>query len=251
MLEKIDLSQKVKKKDYKAQMPDLRDKLYHLQNEVRKMQVPVMIVFEGWDAAGKTPTIVNLARRLDPRGYKHHAIRPARTSEKKYPWLWRYWQKIPAYGEMAIFDRSWYGRVLVERVEGLVAQDDWNRAYQDIVDFERTLAHDNTVIIKFWLHISKKEQKKRFKKMEQDPLQAWQVTEEDWAHHRNWKQYRIAVEEMLMKTDTEWGPWTIIPATNKRYTRIAVYSTIIHTLEARLNAISDARAATTLETEPA
>lgn len=234
MLEKIDLSRSLKKKKYKTMLPQLQSRLYALQHAAWKADLPSVILFEGWDAAGKGTTINTLTGRLDPRGFKLYAIRAARTFEKMHPWLWRFWKKLPNYGEMAIFDRSWYGRVLVERVEGLTPKRDWQKAYRDIVDFEQTIADDGYVLVKFWLHISKEEQRRRFKKLEKDPLKRWQVTEEDWDHHKNYKEYLLAVEEMLERTETEWGPWTIVEATNKWWCRSKVFKTIIDALSDRL-----------------
>ena len=235
MLEKINLDLKVDKPTYKRVMPMLANRLYRTQKLSWDAGIPVIILFEGWDAAGKGTTIQRFTRNLDPRGYKLYPIRAPRTFEKKRPWLWRFWLKIPAYGEWAIFDRSWYGRVMVERVEKLTPKKKWWRAYRDIVDFEQTLADDGTVIIKFFLHISKKEQKKRFHKLLKDPLEAWHVSPEDWEHHRNYDKWAKAYEEAFERTDTEWGPWTIIPATDRRYTRLKVYHTVLTALEERLD----------------
>jgi polyphosphate kinase 2 (PPK2 family) len=234
MLETIDLTKKLKKKKYKKMMPELRARLYDLQKACWDADIPTVIVFEGWDAAGKGTSIKTLTRRLEPRGFKLYPIQAPRTYETHMPWLWRFWQKLPNYGEMAIFDRSWYGRVLVERVEGFTPEEEWRKAYRDIVNFERTIADDGYVIIKFWLHISKKEQKKRFKKLEKDPLKAWHVQPEDWEHHRKYNDYLLAVEEMLERTDTEWGRWTIVEATNKRWARVKIFETIIRRLEETL-----------------
>jgi polyphosphate kinase 2 (PPK2 family) len=150
------------------------------------------------------------------------------------PWLWRFWLKLPNYGEMAIFDRSWYGRVLVERVEGFTAEREWRKAYRDVVDFEHTLADDGYVVCKFFLHISSKEQARRFKLLEKDPLESWHVQPEDWEHHRKYDEYALAVEEMLERTDTEWGPWTIVEATDRRWTRVKILETIVYRLEEAL-----------------
>ncbi len=234
MLEKIDLSVKLSKKAYKEQRPRLRRRLYDLQKACWDAGIPSIILFEGWDAAGKGTSINQLTQRLDPRGFKLYAIQEARTYEKHMPWLWRFWLKLPNYGEMAIFDRSWYGRVLVERVEGLTPEVKWRKGYRDIADFERALADDGYVIIKFWLHISKKEQKRRFKKLEKNPLESWHVQQEDWEHHRKYDEYLIAVEEMLERTETEWGPWTIVEATDRRWARIKMFETIIRRLEEAL-----------------
>ena len=231
MLEQVDLTKKLPKQEYKARLPYLRNRLYDLEKACWDAKIPTVIVFEGWDAAGKGTSINLLTQRLDPRGFKLYAIQAARTYESHMPWLWRFWLKLPNYGEIAIFDRSWYGRVLVERVEDLTPEEEWRRDYQDIVDFERTLADDGYVVIKFWLHISKKEQKRRFKELEKDPLESWHVQSEDWEHHRKYDQYLVAVEEMLERTDTEWGRWTIVEATDRRWTRVKIFQTIIHRLE--------------------
>jgi polyphosphate kinase 2 (PPK2 family) len=234
MLDKIDLTKKLSKKEYRAQLPKLQRRLYDLETAAWKGGVASVILFEGWDAAGKGTAISTLTGRLDPRGFKLYPIRAARTYESRRPWLWRFWLKLPNYGEMAIFDRSWYGRVLVERVEGLTPQSQWQKAYRDIVDFERTIADDGYVLVKFWLHISKKEQRRRFKMLEKHPLKSWQVTDEDWEHHRKYDEYLQAVEEMLERTETEWGPWTIVEATDRWWARVKVFTTIINALDARL-----------------
>ncbi|HEX8992734.1 MAG TPA: hypothetical protein VF784_13730 [Anaerolineales bacterium] len=234
MLEKIDLDKKMKRKEWKAARPELQRRLYDLEKATYDAKLPVIILFEGWDAAGKGTCIKLVTQRLDPRGFKVWPIRAARTFEKARPWLWRFWLKLPNRGEIAIFDRSWYGRVLVERVERLIGEDDWTKAYRDIVDFERLLADDGHVIIKFWLHISKAEQARRFKLLEKDPLQAWHVQSEDWEHHWKYKDYLRAAEEMLERTETEWGPWTIVEATDQDYTRWKVLTTICDTLAAAL-----------------
>ncbi|GAB4495334.1 MAG: hypothetical protein OHK0052_02550 [Anaerolineales bacterium] len=234
MLEKIDLERKLEKPEYKALMNPLRERLYEMQKAAWDAGLPVVILFEGWDAAGKGTSIQMLTSRLDPRGFKLYPIREARTYEKKHPWLWRFWLKLPARGEWAIFDRSWYGRVLVERVEKFTPEREWTRAYSDIVDFERTITDDGCLIIKFFLHISKKEQRRRFKKLLKDPLTSWQVAPEDWEHHARYNDYLLAIEEMLERTETEWGPWTIVEATDRRHTRIKIFSTIIAAVEDRL-----------------
>ncbi|MBN2550844.1 MAG: hypothetical protein JXB15_16900 [Anaerolineales bacterium] len=234
MLDKIDLGRKIDKKTYKRITPELTERLYTVQKASWDAGIPVIILFEGWDAAGKGTSIQQLVRPLDPRGYKLYPIRAARTYEKKHPWLWRFWQKLPARGEWAIFDRSWYGRVLVERVEGLVSENEWRRAYRDIVDFERTLADDGNLIIKFFLHISKQEQKRRFDRLSKDPLNAWHVTAEDWEHHRRYDDWLIAYEEAFERTESEWGPWTIVEATDRRYTWVKIIQTVIGAMESRL-----------------
>jgi polyphosphate kinase 2 (PPK2 family) len=242
MLEKIDLKKKISKKEYKRIFPRLRTKLYALQKASWDAEIPVIILFEGWDAAGKGTSIQNLTSKLDPRGFKLYPIRAARTYESRRPWLWRFWLKIPGKGEWAIFDRSWYGRTLVERVEGLIPERSWRRAFRDIVNFERTLADEGYLIVKFFLHISRKEQKRRFDKLMGDPLTAWQVLPEDWEHHKHYDDWRLAYEETFERTETESGPWTIVEATNRRYTNVKIFKTLANALEtqlASLNALPD------------
>ena len=226
MLEKIDLNKNLPQKKYKERMPQLRNRLYDLQKACWEAGIPSVIVFEGWDAAGKGTSISALTQRLDPRGFKLYPVQAPRTYETHMPWLWRFWLKLPNYGQMAIFDRSWYGRVLVERVEELAPESLWRRAYRDIMDFERTMADDGYVVIKFWLHISKDEQRRRFKSLEKDPLTAWHVQPEDWEHHRQYEEYTVAVEEMLERTETEWGPWTIVEATDRYWAHVKIVETI-------------------------
>jgi len=235
MLEKADLSKSISKKDYKVQLAQLQQRLYDVQKTCWDAKIPTVILFEGWDAVGKGTCINLLTRRLDPRGFKVHPIRPARTYEKAHPWLWRFWLKLPNYGEIAIFDQSWYGRVLGERVEKLTPKKKWRRAYGDIVAFERQVADDGHVIVKFWLHISKREQKRRFRKIEKDPLNWWRVTPEDWMRHKKHGRYLRAVENMLERTETEHGPWTLVEATDRRWARIKIFKSIIHAMEEALN----------------
>lgn len=234
MLEKIDLNSKFDKAEFKEIMPELRERLYFAQKASWDAHIPVVILFEGWDASGKGTSVQTLTQPLDPRGFKLYPIRAARTYEKKRPWLWRFWSKLPARGEWAIFDRSWYGRVLVERVEGLIPESEWRLGYRDIVDFERTIADDGHLIVKFFLHISKQEQKRRFEKLIKDPLSAWHVAPEDWEHHRRYDDWYLAYEEMLERTDSEWGPWTIVEATDRRHTQVKIFKTLINALEERM-----------------
>ena len=231
MLEKIDLNKKLPHKKYKECMPQLRNSLYDLQKACWEAGIPSVIVFEGWDAAGKGTSIGAVTQRLDPRGFKLYPVQAPRTYETHMPWLWRFWLKLPNYGQMAIFDRSWYGRVLVERVEELTPESLWRRAYRDIMDFERTIADDGYVVIKFWLHISKDEQRRRFKSLEKDALTAWHVQPEDWEHHRKYEEYTVAVEEMLERTETEWGPWTIVEATDRCWAHVKIVETIARRLQ--------------------
>jgi len=231
MLEKIDLTKKLNKADYKSQVDDLKLKLAKLQRDARETGLPITIVFEGWDAAGKGTLINKLLLAMDPRGFKVHPTNPPTEEEYLRPFLWRFWIKTPARGRIAIFDRSWYGRVLVERVDKLVKKKVWQNAYGEINAFERQLTDDGTVIVKLFLHISKATQKKRFKKLLKDPASSWKVTKEDWKHHKQYEKYTVATDEMLEQTSRPNAPWTIIESHDQRYATIKVFKTVIRAIE--------------------
>ena len=234
MLENINLKRKLSREDYKQSLPGIQQRLYDLEKSCWDHGAATVIVFEGWDASGKGTAISALTQRLDPRGFKLYPIEAPRTYEQQRPWLWRFWLKVPNRGEMVIFDRSWYFRVLDERVEGAIPQKVWRDAYRDIVDFERTLADDGALILKFFLHISRKEQKERFRAIEADPLEAWRVTDADWARHEKYGEYLAAAEEMLELTESEFAPWTIVEATSKWHARKKIFDTIVAAMEKRL-----------------
>lgn len=234
MLDNLNLKKKLSAQDYKRIVPGLQARLYDLEKAGWDNGVPTVIVFEGWDASGKGTSIRALTQRLDPRGFKLHRITAPRTYEQQRPWLWRFWLKVPNRGEIVIFDHSWYGRVLQERVEHVIPKKVVQQAFRDIIEFERMLADDGTVILKFFLHIGKKEQRRRFETLASDPLEAWRVTKEDWARHKKYNQYLAAAEEMLELTESEYAPWTIVEATSKSYTRKCVFETIIRALEKSL-----------------
>ena len=236
MLENINLKKKLPREEFKRVLPTLQGRLYDLEKACWDHGVPTVIVFEGWDAAGKGTTIAALTQRLDPRGFKLYPITAPRTYEQQRPWLWRFWLRVPNRGEMVIFDHSWYGRVLEERVERTIAEKEWMHAYRDIVEFERMLADDGAIIRKFFLHISKKEQKQRFRAIEADPLEAWRVTKADWVRHKKYDEYLVAIEDMLELTESEFAPWTIVEATSKWHERKKVFETIIAAIEGRLGA---------------
>ncbi len=238
MLDQIDLVHKISKREYKQRLPDLQARLYGMEQALLEAHLPALIVFEGWAGTSKITTIGTLMRRLDPRGLRVHPITPPRTYETQYPWLHRFWLKTPKYGQMALFDRSWYRQVLADRTRGKLDGPAWRSYCEDIVSFERQLADDGAVILKFWLHISRKEQGRRFRKLLGDRLTAWQVTEEDRWQHRHYKRVRAAVEDLLTRTDAPHAPWIVLPATDKRYTRIAVFETILAALEARLGHVA-------------
>lgn len=234
MLEKVDLSLKLSKAEYKRRLPKLQERLFDLEHAVFRARIPVAIVIEGWAASGKGDTVRLLAERLDPRAFRVVPVTPPRTHENQYPWLWRFWLKIPARGQIVVFDSSWYRRVLVERVTGFTKKRDWRRAYQDIAGFEEQLAADGMVIIKLWMHMSEKEQGKRFKKLLGSKLTRSRVTDEDRAQHKAYKQYLAAVEEMLARTDSPHASWVIVEANDRHYARQKVFETIIGLLEAKL-----------------
>ncbi len=234
MLEIVNLEQVLSKDEWKARRGFYRQRLYDLAKAAFDAKIPVVVVFEGWDAAGKGTCVQTLTSRMDPRGFTVLPIRAARTSEQKRPWLWRFWLKLPNYGHMAIFDRSWYGRVTVERVEYELSQRDYMRAYNDIVDFERLIARDGYVIVKFFLHISREEQAQRFKQMEKDPLESWRLEEEDLERHKHYDLWLRVYEEMLERTDTSFGSWTIVEATDRYFMLDKVYRTLVNAIESRL-----------------
>lgn len=234
MLEALDLSLRLPKSDYKDRLPRLQRRLHRLQRASWECRVATIVVFEGWQAAGKGRAIDKLTQRLEPRRFSLYAIHPPRTFEKHLPWMWRFWDKLPNWGEMAVFDLSWYGRVLSERVEGLVEEDAWRAGYADIVSFERALAEDRYSIVKFFLHVSKQEQAERFRKAASDPGMAWRVERQDWKHHEKYDQYLLAAEEMLERTESECGPWTLVEATDKRWARVKIFETLIRRMEEAL-----------------
>ena len=231
MLENVDLSKSLGKQTYKEVMPKLRQELWQFQRQALEADLPVVVIFEGWDAAGKGDIINRLAEWLDPRGLRVHPISAPLEDELLRPFLWRFWLKLPEAGRMAIFDRSWYGRVLIERIDKLCAKKERRQAYEEINQFERQLTDDGMVVVKFWLHISKKEQKKRFNKCENDPLLRWTVTKEDWKHHKQYNDYLQAAEEMLERTSTSNAPWTVVESTDRRYRRVKIYQTLCSAIQ--------------------
>jgi len=193
---------------------------------------PVCVVFEGNDASGKGGAIKRLVAQLDPRHVRVVQFAAPTHDEKRHHFLWRFWPSLPGWGGMAIFDRSWYGRVLVERVEGFATREQWLRAYDEINSFERTLADEGMILIKFWLHISPAEQLQRFRKREKDPLKSWKLTDDDWRNREKRGAYDEAVENMVARTSIEpHARWHLIPADSKRYARVAVIETVIAEIE--------------------
>lgn len=234
MLEYLDLSHTIPKPEYQARLRPLQQRLYELEHAVFNAKVPVAIVFEGWSASGKGRIISLLAERMDPRGFRVVPVTAPRTAETHYPWMWRFWLKVPAQGQMVAFDTSWYRRVLLERLEKTIHKDDLARAYQEISEFEEQLAADGTIIMKFWLQISKEEHENRIKKLLEDELTAWQVSTEDRLQLKKYEKFSSMVEDMLARTDSPYAPWTIVEANDKRFARIKVLETTISAIESAL-----------------
>jgi AMP-polyphosphate phosphotransferase len=205
-----------------------------LIGETGQLGPPLCIVFEGWDASGKGGCIKRVVQPLDPRHVRVAQFAAPTYDEKRHHFLWRFWPALPGWGGMAILDRSWYGRVLVERVERFASKEQWTRAYGEIREFEQTLAAEGMVLVKFWLHLSEEEQLRRFESRERDPLRRWKLTDEDWRNRRKRKAYERAVEEMLDKTDHPAAPWIAVEAENKRWARVRVLESVVDIAETAL-----------------
>ncbi|MBS5586713.1 MAG: polyphosphate:AMP phosphotransferase [Clostridiales bacterium] len=227
------LQQEVEEDDYRSRLKEAQSRLGNLHNRIYRQKIPVILVYEGWDAAGKGGNIKRVAAALDPRGYEVVPIASLDKHELSRHYLWRFWNHIPKTGHIAIFDRSWYGRVMVERIEGLCG-DAWKRAYREMNEFEKELSDWGAVILKFWLHIDKDTQLERFSDRQNTPEKRWKITDEDWRNREKWDRYEVAVNEMLQKTSTAYAPWHIIESTDKKYARLKVLGIVIDALEAAL-----------------
>lgn len=234
LLKTLDLTQSISKQDYKAQLEKYQGKLALLSRDKRFKQITVIVVFEGNDAAGKGGAIRRVAGALDARSYNIVPIAAPTEEERAQPYLWRFWRHMPRRGRLTIFDRSWYGRVLVERVEGFCSKADWMRAYSEINDFEAQLARHDIVVVKFWLAISKEEQLKRFNEREQVGFKRFKITEEDWRNREKWADYEMAVCDMVDRTSTEIAPWTLVEANDKQFARIKILQTLCKKIEAAI-----------------
>ena len=235
MLDTVDLTQTLDKKKYRKDLIKYQVALHDLGYQVYVQQRPVIIIYEGWDAGGKGGNIKRVTERLDPRGYVVHAIAAPTGDDATRHYLYRFWRRLPETGQIAIFDRSWYGRVMVERIEGFCNEEAWKRAYREINHFERQLVDFGTVIFKFWIHISKDEQLRRFNTRSEDELKNWKLTEEDWRNRDKWDAYYEAVNDMLVKTSTVTAPWTVVEGNSKWYARIKVLTTLVDGLSQALN----------------
>ena len=234
-LSEIELADKVMEdEEYKKELKHLQKKLGELHNRLYRKRVPVIITYEGWDAAGKGGNIKRITEALDPRGFEVHPIASPEPHEKARHYLWRFWTRLPKDGHIAIFDRTWYGRVMVERLEGFCSENDWKRAYNEINEFEKELYDWGAVIIKFWVQIDKVTQLRRFTDRQNTPEKQWKITDEDWRNREKWDQYEVAIEEMLEKTSMPHAPWIVVEGNDKYYARIKVLECVTEAIEKRL-----------------
>jgi polyphosphate kinase 2 (PPK2 family) len=238
-LDDLDLSLKLSREEEAEQLAAAQERLLKLRlrlgaQTAPELGPPLCVLFEGWDASGKGGAIKRLVDHLDPRHVRVVQYAAPTADEKRHQYLLRFADALPGWGGMAVLDRSWYGRVLVERVEGFATKAQWRRAYAEINDYERALCHDGMILVKLWLHVSDAEQLKRFKAREKDPLKRWKLTDEDWRNREKRPQYEAAIEEMVKRTSTEYAPWHLIEAENKRYARVKVIETVCEAIEARI-----------------
>lgn len=222
VLESLDYSATLPKKSYEKRIGELQKELHTLQIETFRRGLPVVAVFEGVDAAGKGGAIRRLTESLYPRGYEVVPVGAPNDIERAHPYLWRFWRAFPEKGSFVVFDRSWYGRVLVERVEGFCREAEWRRAYREINEMERHLVTGGTVVVKFWLQISPEEQLRRFESRRDDPARTWKLTDEDWRNREKWPLYQEAAAEMLARTSTPEAPWTLVATDCKRLARVTI-----------------------------
>lgn len=228
-IEELNLDLAIDKKEYKKELEKLQYEMLNIQQFLYKNNIGLIIAFEGMDAAGKGGAIKRLTQTLDPRGILVHPISAPQAHEKRYHYLQRFWRKLPQHGQISIFDRSWYGRVLVERIEGFATQNEWERAYDEINAFEKTLTDENYIVMKFWLHVDKDEQLIRFEERQNNPMKTWKLTDEDWRNREKFDEYVASANEMFQKTDSSNAPWILVPGNNKHYARINVLrETISH-----------------------
>ena len=220
--------------EYRSELKKEQERLATLQLEMYRRQIPMMLVFEGWDAAGKGGAIKRIASALDARDYRVVPSGAPTKPEKEHPFLWRYWINLPKSGHTAIYDRSWYGRVMVERVEGFCTDSDWRRAFEEINDFEWEMFRTGTLLMKFWVDVSQDEQLARFEARKNDPDKAWKLTDEDWRNREKYPQYCVAINDMLRMTSTYFAPWNIIESDDKKYARIKTIKAINAAIEERL-----------------
>jgi AMP-polyphosphate phosphotransferase len=236
-LDEVDLTRKISGKEEEAGLEAGWRRLSQLrltlggQIGAKEIGPPVCVLFEGWDASGKGGAIKRLVGQVDPRHVRVRQFSAPDEIEKRHHFLWRFWPHLPGWGGMAVFDRSWYGRVLVERVEGYASREQWMRAYDEINSFEKSLCDEGMILIKLWMHISDSEQLKRFRARERNPLKAWKLTDEDWRNRERRGEYEQAVEDMIARTDQSYAPWDLIAGESKKFARVQVVETVIRRIE--------------------
>lgn len=235
MLNRLDLTLSLDRDTYVQEVTRRQIQLRELGYQVYLQKRPVVVVFEGWDAAGKGGAIKRITEKLDPRGYVVYPISAPQGEDKSRHYLYRFWRRLPEKGQIAVFDRSWYGRVLVERVEGFAAESEWKRAFKEINSFERQLRDFGTIMAKFWIHISREEQLRRFEERKTIGYKAWKLTDEDWRNREKWGAYEDAVEEMVLKTSTRTVPWCLVEGNEKYWARVKVLSKMVEILSRELN----------------
>jgi polyphosphate kinase 2 (PPK2 family) len=235
MLETVDLTCRLDREHYVQEVVRRQIQLRELGYQVYQQKRPVIIAFEGWDAAGKGGAIKRVTEKLDPRGYVVYPISAPQGEDKTRHYLYRFWRRLPEPGQIAIFDRSWYGRVLVERVEGFAKENEWQRAFKEINAFERQLHDFGALLVKFWVHISQEEQLRRFEERKAIGYKAWKLTEDDWRNRAKWGAYEEAVEEMLVKTSTTLAPWSLVEGNDKYWARAKILSRLVEVLSAGLH----------------
>jgi polyphosphate kinase 2 (PPK2 family) len=234
MLETLDLTHSLDRDSYVREVTRRQIQLRELGYQVYLQKRPVIVAFEGWDAAGKGGAIARITEKLDPRGYVVYPISAPQGEDKNHHYLYRFWRRLPERGQIAIFDRTWYGRVLVERVEGFAAESEWKRGYQEINSFERQLRDFGAILLKFWIHISQEEQLRRFEERKAVGYKAWKLTDDDWRNRGKWDAYLEAVEEMLVKTSTTGCPWCVVEGNDKHWARVKVLEHVVKVLSQEL-----------------
>lgn len=234
VLGSVNMDKTLDRETYKEELKKCQKKLRDLEYQIYNRRIPVIIGFEGWDAGGKGGAIKRICEDLDPRGYRVHPTAAPTYEEFAHNWLWRFWNTVPKRGHFSIYDRTWYGRVMVEPIEGFCSADEYHRAFREINDFEKQLTDDGTVVLKFWMNITKEEQEKRFKEREQDPDKQWKITDEDWRNREKWDAYVVAVDRMLLKTSTEKAPWIVVEGNDKYFARIKVLKAVIEAIEKKI-----------------
>jgi polyphosphate:AMP phosphotransferase len=234
ILSRLDMHKRLAKRTYQAKLHELQGRLNLLHHDAREKKLSTILVFEGWDAAGKGGAIRRITAALDARAFQVISIAAPTDEERDHHYLWRFWRHLPRAGRVTIFDRSWYGRVLVERVEGFATEKEWRRAYAEINDFEQQLIDHGVVLVKFWIHITKEEQEARFKAREETPYKRWKMSDEDWRNREKWDAYDVAVNSMIERTSTRIAPWNLVQGNDKRYARIKVLDVVCDNLERSL-----------------